>query len=314
MYTPPPPATLGLMSNPNEIQQFSDALAAAVEGASASVVRVEGRHRGPSSSGIVWSADGAIVTADHKIEREEGIEVGLPDGRKVPARLVGRDPGTDLAVLRVEATDLKPVSWAPADTDSLKLGHLVLALSRPGQSVRASLGVVAALGPEWQTRSGGKIDRYLATDVAHQRGFTGGLLIDVSGRGLGLNDAGLQRGQGIALPAATLKRVVEALLVHGGVKRGYLGVGAHPVRLPGPIAEQAGHPVGLIVVAVQPGGPAEQAGILLGDVLLSLDGHPLGDMGELQSLLGEERAGKEAALRLSRAGEVREVKVTLGAR
>ncbi|HEV7517018.1 MAG TPA: trypsin-like peptidase domain-containing protein [Thermoanaerobaculia bacterium] len=300
------------MSNPNDIQQFSDALAAAVEGASASVVRIEGRHRGPSSSGIVWSADGAIVTADHKIEREEGIEVGLPDGRKVPARLVGRDPGTDIAVLRAEATDLTPVTWVGAE--NLKVGHLVLALSRPGQTVRASLGVISAVGDEWQTRSGGKIDRYLATDVAHQRGFTGGLLIAVSGRGLGLNDAGLQRGQGIALPAATLERVVEALLAHGGVKRGYLGVGAHPVRLPGPIAEQAGHPVGLIVIAVQPGGPAEQAGVLQGDVLLSLDGHPLGDMGELQSLLGEERAGKEAALRLSRAGEVREIKVTLGAR
>jgi S1-C subfamily serine protease len=300
------------MSNANEIQQFSDALAAAVEGASASVVRIEGRHRGPSSSGIVWSADGAIVTADHKIEREEGIEVGLPDGRKVPARVVGRDPGTDIAVLRAEAADLKPVGWAGAE--GLKVGHLVLALSRPGQTVRASLGVISAVGDEWQTRSGGKIDRYLATDVAHQRGFTGGLLIDVSGRGLGLNDAGLQRGQGIALPAATLERVVESLLAHGGVRRGYLGVGAHPVRLPGPIAEQAGHPVGLIVIAVQPGGPAEQSGVLLGDVLLALDGHPLGDMGELQALLGEERAGKEAALRLLRAGEVRESQVTLGSK
>jgi serine protease DegQ len=312
MFGPPRPATLRFMSNSNEIQQFSDALAAAVEGASASVVRIEGRHRGPSSSGIVWSADGAIVTADHKIEREEGIEVGLPDGRKVPARLVGRDPGTDIAVLRAEAADSKPVTWAGAE--GLKVGHLVLALSRPGQTVRASLGVISAVGDEWQTRSGGKIDRYLATDVAHQRGFTGGLLIDVSGRGLGLNDAGLQRGQGIALPAATLERVVESLLAHGGVRRGYLGVGAHPVRLPGPIAEQAGHPVGLIVIAVQPGGPAEQSGVLLGDVLLALDGHPLGDMGELQALLGEERAGKEAALRLLRAGEVREIQVTLGSK
>jgi S1-C subfamily serine protease len=300
------------MSDQNEIQQFSDALASAVEEAGASVVRIEGRHRGPSSSGIVWSADGAIVTADHKIEREEGIEVGLPDGRKVPARLVGRDPGTDLAVLRAEATDLKPATWAGAE--GLKVGHLALALSRPGQNVRAALGVVSALGPEWRTRMGGKIDRYVETDVTHQRGFTGGLLIDVSGRGLGLNDAGLRRGQGIAIPAATLERVVAELLAHGGVRRGYLGVGAHPVRLPAAIAEQANHPVGLIVVAVQPGGPAEQAGVLLGDVLLSLDGHPLGDMGELQSLLGEERAGKEVPLRLLRAGEVKEIRVTLGSK
>jgi len=307
-----PPPILLFMSDTHDIQAFSDALASAVEEAGSSVVRIEGRHRGPSSSGIVWSADGAIVTADHKIEREEGIEVGLPDGRKVAARLVGRDPGTDLAVLRAEATDLKPATWVGAE--GLKVGHLALALSRPGQTVRASLGVVAALGDEWRTPMGGKIDRYLETDVAHQRGFTGGLLIDVSGRGLGLNDAGLRRGQGIAIPAATLERVVAELLAHGGVRRGYLGVGAHPVRLPEAVAETAGHPVGLIVVAVQPGGPAEQAGVLLGDVLLSLDGHPLGDMGELHSLLGEDRAGKEVPLRLLRAGEVREIRVTLGAK
>src|SRR5882724_3802274 len=254
-----PPPILLFMSDTHDIQAFSDALASAVEEAGSSVVRIEGRHRGPSSSGIVWSADGAIVTADHKIEREEGIEVGLPDGRKVAARLVGRDPGTDLAVLRAEATDLKPATWVGAE--GLKVGHLALALSRPGQ-----------------------------------------------------NDAGLRRGQGIAIPAATLERVVAELLAHGGVRRGYLGVGAHPVRLPEAVAETAGHPVGLIVVAVQPGGPAEQAGVLLGDVLLSLDGHPLGDMGELHSLLGEDRAGKEVPLRLLRAGEVREIRVTLGAK
>jgi S1-C subfamily serine protease len=295
----------------NEIHQFSNALAAAVEIAGASVVRVEARRRGPSS-GIVWSSDGVIVTADHKIEREDGIEVGLPDGRKVPARLAGRDPGTDLAILRAEATGLQPAAWAGIET--LKVGHLALALSRPGQTIRASLGVVSALGDEWRTPTGGKIDHYLETDVTHQRGFTGGLLIDVTGQGLGLNDAGLRRGRGTAIPPATLQRVVESLLAHGGIRRGYLGVGAHPVRLPTPIAEQAGHPVGLIVVAVEPGSPAETGGVLLGDVLLSLDGHPVGHLGELQSLLSEERAGGEATLRILRAGEVREMKVTLGAR
>src|SRR5262249_13517093 len=234
MYALSPGPTLLSMSDTHDIQQFSDALASAVEAAGASVVRIEGRHRGPASSGIVWSADGAIVTADHKIEREEGIEVGLPDGRKVAARLVGREPGTDLAALRAEATDLKPATWAGAE--GLKVGHLALALSRPGQTVRASLGVVCALGDEWRTPMGGRIDRYLETDVSHQRGFTGGLLIDVSGRGLGLNDAGLRRGLGIAIPAATLQRVVAELLAHGGGGRGFLGVGAPPGRLPEPAA------------------------------------------------------------------------------
>jgi len=294
-----------------DLSSLSNSLALAVETAGASVVRVEARHRGPSS-GIVWSADGVIVTADHKIEREEGIEVGLPDGRKVPARLAGRDPGTDLALLRAEATDLTPISWA--DDADLKVGHLVLALSRPGETVRASLGILSAVAGEWRTATGGKIDRYLESDVHHQRGFTGGLLIDVAGRGLGVNDAGLRRGLGIAVPASTVKRVVEALLAHGGVRRGYLGIGAHPVRLPAPVAETLGHPVGLIVIAVQPGSPAETGGVLLGDVLLALDGQPVGRLGELQSLLSEERAGGEATLRLLRAGEVREIRLTLGTR
>src|SRR5262249_7094387 len=153
---PSPPIPYSLpMSDKHDIQPFSDALASAVEAAGASVVRIEGRHRGPASSGIVWSAAGAIVTADPKIEREEGIGVGLPDRKKVPARLVGRNPGTDLAVLRAEASGLTPATWIGAE--GLKVGHLVLALSRPGETVRASLGVVAALGPEWRTRGGGRI-------------------------------------------------------------------------------------------------------------------------------------------------------------
>src|SRR5436305_3064762 len=163
------------MRDTTNVQEISNGLAAAVEAAGASVVRVEGRHRRPSS-GIVWSADGVVATADHKIEREEDIRVGLADGRTVPAALVGRDPRTDVAVLRAEATGLSPIEWA--SSEGLKVGHLVLALSRPGETVRASLGIVCALAPEWRTHAGGKLDRWLATDVLHQPGFTGRLLAD----------------------------------------------------------------------------------------------------------------------------------------
>jgi len=311
MWRLPRAATLIRMNDNNSIQQLSDALASAVEEASASVVRVEARHRG-ASSGIVWSADGVIVTADHKVERDEEIRVGLPDGSEVPATLAGRDPRTDVAVLRTEASGLKPAPWS--DISGLKVGHLVLALSRPGRTARATLGIVSALGDEWRTGAGGKVDRYLETDVAHPPGFTGGLLIDASGRALGMNDAGFRRGRGVAIPASTLTRVVESLLAHGGVKRGYLGVGAHPVRLPAATAEATGHAVGLIVVGVQPGSPAEQAGIVLGDVLLALDGQAIGDLGGLQSALDEGRAGKAVTLRILRGGEARDVAVTLGSK
>jgi len=298
------------MSDKTTIHELSNGFAAAVEAAGASVVRVEARHR-RASSGIVWSADGVIATADHKVEREEDIRVGLAGGREVPATLVGRDPRTDVAVLRAEATGLAAPTWA-ADAD-LKVGHLAFALSRPGKDVRASLGIVCALGEGWRTHAGGRIDRWIETDVVHQPGFTGGLLIDAAGRGLGMDDAGLRRGRGLALPASTLRRVVEAILAHGGVRRGYLGIAVQPVRLPESAAAAHGA-TGLIVVAVQPGGPAEQAGLLLGDVIVALDGRPAADPGALQEILDEDRVGKEIALSVLRGGEAREVRATVGAR
>lgn len=306
-----PGRSLGAMRDTTDIHPISQGLAAAVEAAGPSVVRVEGRHRRPSS-GIVWSADGVVATADHKLEREEDIRVGLADGRTVPAALVGRDPRTDVAVLRAEATGLPLIEWA--SVEELKVGHLVLALSRPGETVRASLGIVCALAPEWRTHAGGKIDRWIETDVLHQPGFTGGLLVDAAGRGLGMDDAGLRRGRGLAVPATTLKRVVESILAHGGVRRGYLGIAVQPVRLPEAAAQAHGAETGLLVVAVQPGGPAEEAGLLLGDVLLALDGKPATDSGALQSILDEDRVGQEIVLSILRGGEAREVKATVGAR
>ncbi len=303
--------TLPSMNDKTDIHELSNGFAAAVEAAGASVVRVEARHRRPSS-GIVWSADGAIATADHKIEREEDIRVGLADGRTVPATLVGRDPRTDVAVLRAEATGLAAAAWAAGE--DLKVGHLVLALSRPGKNVRASLGIVCALGEEWRTHAGGRIDRWVETDAVHQPGFTGGLLVDAAGHGLGMDDAGLRRGRGLAVPAATLARVVESILAHGGVRRGYLGIAVQPARLPEAAAQAHGAATGLIVVAVEPGGPAEQAGLLLGDVLLALDGQPAADPGALQSILDEDRVGQEIALSVLRGGAVREVRATVGAR
>ena len=169
--------------------------------------RVEGRRRGPSS-GIAWSADGVIVAAHHNLEWDEDIAVGLADGSTARANVVGRDATTDVAVLRAPVSGLAVPDWA---AETPKVGHLVLALTRPGRTVRASLGVVHALGDEWRTAAGGRVDRYLQTDIGLQPGFSGSLLVDLAGRAIGMNNAGLMRGTSLALPPATLRRVVEAL-------------------------------------------------------------------------------------------------------
>lgn len=313
MRLPPNPYS-DPMSNgiQNPAIELSEALAATVEKAGASVVQVSAR-RGMGSSGIVWSSDGVIVAADHNVEREEDITIGLPDGSTAPARLVGRDPSNDLAVLRVEATGLAAPEWS--DLADLKVGHLVLNLLRPGRSIRALLGIVSALGrEEWRTPSGGRLDLYLQAGVDIQKGSSGSLLVDVSGRALGLVSAGLLRGHALAIPPATLKRSVEAILEHGRIPRGYLGLALVPVRLPSGVESAAGQPVGLMVAGVQPGSSAEQAEVLLGDVLITLDGEAVTDLGQLHGLLAADRIGKESVLRLVRAGEVREVRVTIGTR
>jgi S1-C subfamily serine protease len=296
----------------NPAIELSELLAATVEKAGGSVVQVSAR-RGTGSSGVVWSADGVIVAADHNIEREEDITVGLADGSAAPAKLVGRDPGTDVAVLRIEASGLAVPEWS--DLSGLKVGHLVLNLLRPGRAIRALLGIAGALGrEEWRTPAGGRIDLYLQAALDIQKGSSGSLLVDAGGRALGLGTAGLLRGHLLAIPPTTLQRVVESLLAHGRIPRGYLGLALVPVRLPASVEEAAGQPVGLMVAGVQPGSSAETAGVLLGDVLISLDGEPVTDLGQLHALLSGERIGRESALRLVRAGEVRDVQVTIGSR
>ncbi len=296
----------------NPAIELSELLAATVEKAGGSVVQVSAR-RGTGSSGVVWSADGVIVAADHNIEREEDITVGLADGSAAPAKLVGRDPGTDVAVLRIEASGLAVPEWS--DLSGLKVGHLVLNLLRPGRAIRALLGIAGALGrEEWRTPAGGRIDLYLQAALDIQKGSSGSLLVDAGGRALGLGTAGLLRGHLLAIPPTTLQRVVESLLAHGRIPRGYLGLALVPVRLPASVEEAAGQPVGLMVAGVQPGSSAETAGVLLGDVLISLDGEPVTDLGQLHALLSGERVGRESALRLVRAGEVRDVQVTIGSR
>ena len=238
------------------LTQLSNALADAVENAGPSVVRVEGRRRLPAT-GFVWSADGTIVTANHVLKRDDGLAVGLADGTSAGAELVGRDPSTDLAVLRVKASGLQ----AAQPASELKVGHLVLALGRPGRTVQATFGIVSAVGDDpWRTPLGGQVDRYLQTDVVMYPGFSGGPLLSSSGEVLGLNTSALVRGVSIAVPSSTVANVVEMLLTHGRVQRGYLGVSTQPVRLPADARSEIAQETGLLIVGVEPDSPADQGG------------------------------------------------------
>lgn len=294
-----------------QIKTLSDELAALVQTAGESVVRISARaHFG--ASGVVWSADGVIVTADHVIEREDRIEVGLPDGRTVGARLVGRDPSTDLAVVRADAGDLKAAR--PGSLEALRVGHIVLALARPGREVQATLGIVSALGGPWRTMAGGQLDRYLQTDVAMHPGFSGGPLVAADGSVVGLNSSGLTRGVSVAVPVTTLGRVVEALLTHGRIRRAYLGIASQPVRLPDPVRERVGRAMGLVVVSVESGSPADRAGLTVGDVIIAVGDQPVSRPDELLAQLTADRIGKPLPIRVLRGGQPVEVVVTPGER
>jgi S1-C subfamily serine protease len=293
------------------LSDLSQSLAAAVESAGASVVRVEARSRFPAS-GVVWSSDGVIVTAHHIVEEEEKIQVGLADGREVSAQLVGRDPTTDIAVLRAQASGLPTRGWT--EMNAVKVGHLVLALGRPGKSVMATLGIVSAFGEAWRTPAGGKLDRYLQTDVVMYPGFSGGPLVDAGGQFIGLNTSALLRGISLTIPATTLKSVVETLLTKGRVSRGYLGVGAQPVRLPDALAMQLGQETGLLLVSVEPDAPGGKAGLLLGDVIVAISVDQVRHLDDMLAALSGDRVGATMPVWIVRGGQVQELKATIGER
>ncbi len=293
------------------LHTLSNEMAAVVEQAAASIVRVEGRRR-LAATGVIHTADGIIVTSNHVVERDENVRVGLADGSVVPAALVGRDPSTDIAVLRVNANGLTPANWDV--NNQSKVGHLVLALGRPDSSVQATLGVISALGEGWRTPMGGYIDAYVQTDVTMYPGFSGGPLLNVGGYFVGLNSSALARGVSLTIPAETIARVAGTLLQHGHVKHGYLGVSAQPVRLPGNVAQSVGQETGLLLVAVEEGSPADKAGLAMGDTIVSLDGSAVRMMDDLMGLLTGDRVGKSVPVKIVRGGQIQESHVTIGER
>jgi len=290
---------------------LSDGIARLVEGAGPGVVRVEARRHYPGS-GIVWSTDGVIVSADHLIEHEEGLAIGLHDGRTVAASIVGRDSTTDLAVLRIVGVTLTPAPWGTLE--GARVGQLVLALARPGRTVRATLGVITAFGDNWRTRTGGQIDRYLQADARMGPGFSGGPLVDVTGKVLGLNTRGIRHRTNLTLPVPTIRRVVETLLSQGRIRRGYLGIGSQPIPLAASVRQQLGQDAGLLVFAVAGGSPAERGGVLQGDIIVTLEGTPSRQHGDLMAVLGGDRVGSPLRVRLVRGGQIQELSLVVGER
>ncbi len=292
----------------NVLTELSAALATAVSQADSGIVRIEGRRR-LGATGIVWGADGLIITANHVVTRDESLKIGLPDGSSVNTSLIGRDPSTDLAVLKAEASGLTPLT--ESNKQHLGVGNLVLALGRPGHTVQATLGVVSALGDGWRTRLGGQIDRYLQTDVVMYPGFSGGPLVDAAGQLIGLNTSALGRGVSLTIPTATLARVADALQAHGRVQRGYLGVSTQRVHLPDDVKAELGQKRGLLIVSVENDSPASKAGLTLGDTLVSFNNSPVQSHDDLLALLAGDVVGTAVSAQFVRGGKVHTAEITV---
>ena len=297
----------------NSLAALSDQLADAVATASASIVAVHARPR-LASTGVHWR-DGIVMTTEGTIRREDGITVTLPDGATVPATLAGRDRGTDLAVLRIEPGKL-PVA-GKGDAATLKPGHLVLALARLDElGARAAFGAVSAVGGRWRCWKGGEIYRLVQSDIVIYPGFGGGPLVDTAGRIHGLNSGGLSRVLATTIPAATVDRVLDQLVERGYVSRDWLGAAMQPVRFNPAARKRLGLAAegGLVIVAVEPEGPSAAAGLLVGDVIVSVNGRPVDDPSQVLEALAGDVVGKSLRLDLVRGGQKASADVLVGER
>jgi S1-C subfamily serine protease len=288
--------------------------AAAAERTGPSVVAVQARHR-ITSSGIQWRK-GVIVTANHGIRRDEGISVLLGPEKLVPAMLAGRDPSTDLAILKLSDDRTLPLPDF-AGTANLKLANLVLALGRSWRGhLVASAGIVGGLSGEWRTWRGGRVDQHIRLDLELYPGFSGGPLVNAQGKVLGINTGGTARGRAVTIPASTVNRVVDELLEKGHIARPHLGLAMQPVALPEGLRSKlrSGATTGLLVAHVEQAGPADKVGILLGDILVELQGQPLEGTENVQQLLASARVGDQVPLVVLRGGSPSVLTITLGDR
>jgi S1-C subfamily serine protease len=296
-----------------ELIALSNALALATERAAANVVAVHAEARG-SASGVVWR-NGIIVTAEHALHRDEEIHATLPDARVVPATLAGRDPSTDLAVLKCEEATVGVAAFG--DAAALKPGNLTLVVGRTRASGPvAALGVVSLVAPERRTWTGAALTPYIRLDVGLQPTAIGGAVVDAQGRTVGMATPRFARFGAIAIPAPAIDRVVDTLLKKGHIPQGYLGVGLQPVRLPDALRQslQRSEKTAAIVLEVEPESPAHKAGIVIGDILIALAGHPVARLEDVHAQLHGEAIGQQLALKFVRGGAVQEVNIVVGER
>ncbi len=295
------------------IAAFSDQLADVVERVGASVVALHARRAYPSS-GLLWQP-GVLVTAAHTIRRETDIAAVLPDGSTTSATLAGVDTGTDVAVLRLESARGEPARLN--EEAKVRPGNYVIAVARGADgALAASSGIIARTGGEWRTWRGGRMDRLIQLDGGLWPGFSGAPIVDAGGQIIGIGTSALARGRAVVVPASVLRRAVEQLLAHGRVTHAYLGVGTQSVEIPAHLRDRLklNGTHGLIVLSIASAGPAETAGITLGDVLIALDATPVADSERLMSVLAERSVGSRVQLQLIRGGELHSVEVTLGER
>jgi S1-C subfamily serine protease len=293
------------------IHALSDQLADIVAQAGAWVVAVSARQRF-SSSGIHWQR-GVIVTANHTVKRDEDLAATLPDGRSAPLQLVGRDPGSDLAVLRLADEHADFPTATTVATDKLRVGHLVVAVARsPEDGLGASAGLLSSLSGPWKSWRGAQLDAFIQPDLNLYPGFSGSALVTLDGRVIGMNTSGLSRMMAVTVPASTVGARVERILAHGGVAPGYLGIAMQPVRLPADLGLD--RDVGVMLLNVEPGSPAATAGLLLGDVLLSLGGAATSDIEDVLAQLDPDQIGKTLPARVLRGGSVKDIQITVGER
>ena len=299
------------MEHTDTLSALSDGMADAVARVAAAVVRVNGRRR-RAGSGVVI-AQNTVLTASHVLEREEDLSVETADGRTLSARFAGRDHSSDLAVLKVEGLDIEPAT--PVEGDA-RVGQISLAVGSPsrGEGPRATLGVVSAVGGPVRSRRGPRLERYIQTDATPYPGFSGGPLIDARGNVLGILVSGWGRGAAFAIPADIAWRTAGTLSEQGSVKRGYLGILSQPVRLPDGQSLGLTQGGGLLVVGVEDGSPADRGGLIVGDILATLDGQPVEDTDDLLVLLAGDRVGRAVPVKLVRGGELAEVEITVGER
>jgi S1-C subfamily serine protease len=292
------------------LSDFSNGLADVVARSAASTVRIEARRRLPAT-GFAWES-GIIVTAHHVVERDENIKIGLPNGETAEATLVGRDPSTDVAVLKLKTTNSGLNTFERASFESMRVGNLVLALGRPGKDVLSTLGIVSAIGQDGSSRAG-HLDYFIQTDVEMFPGFSGGPLVDANGTLVGMNTSAM-RDTSLTIPVPTLARVVDTLVKHGKVKQGYLGVGAQPVRLPTALKESLGQETALLIASVESDSPADKGGLLLGDTLVSFGGRQVRSMDDLAASLASNGVGATVPAKIVRGGQTHEVSITIGER